>query len=135
MDSLTPAQKLSLITGSSVNSTEGSFDALTFLDGEMGLQNYFYVSAFGQANAIAMTWDEEAIYEQAKAVGSEFYNKGVQVLSGPTSQPLGRTPWGGRGVEGFGPDPYLNGLVTGLSTKGYADAGVIPGAKVYLYLP
>ncbi|KAK1147209.1 hypothetical protein N8T08_001948 [Aspergillus melleus] len=132
VESLTPAQKLSLVTGSSVNTTDGSFDALTFLDGEMGLQNYFYVSAFGQANAIAMTWDEEAIYAQAKAVGSEFYNKGVQVLSGPTSQPLGRTPWGGRGVEGFGPDPYLNGLVTGLSTKGYADAGVIPGAKHFL---
>ncbi|KAH8429333.1 uncharacterized protein LDX57_007000 [Aspergillus melleus] len=132
VESLTPAQKLSLITGSNVNTTDGTFDALTFLDGEMGLQNYFYVSAFGQANAIAMTWDEEAIYAQAKAVGFEFYSKGVQVLSGPTSQPLGRTPWGGRGVEGCGPDPYLNGLVTGLSTKGYADAGVIPGAKHFL---
>lgn len=127
---LTTDQKLALITGSSIDSTNGSFTALTFLDGDMGLQDYFYVSAFSLSSAIAMTWDRDAIYDQAKAVGSEFYNKGVQVVAGPTSQPLGRTPWGGRNVEGFGPDPYLNGLATGLTTKGYVDAGVIPGAKV-----
>ncbi|PYI04230.1 putative beta-glucosidase D [Aspergillus sclerotiicarbonarius CBS 121057] len=129
---LTTDQKLALITGSSIESTNGSFTALNFLDGDMGLQDYFYVSAFSLSSAIAMTWDRDAIYDQAKAVGSEFYNKGVQVVAGPTSQPLGRTPWGGRNVEGFGPDPYLNGLATGLTTKGYVDAGVIPGGKHFL---
>ncbi|XRM37901.1 hypothetical protein ABZX51_001348 [Aspergillus tubingensis] len=127
---LTTDQKLALITGSSVNSTNGSFSGLTFLDGDMGLQNFYYVSAFSLSSALAMTWDRDAIYAQGKAVGSEFYNKGIQVVAGPTSQPLGRTPWGGRNVEGFGPDPYLNGLATGLTTKAYIDAGVIPGAKV-----
>ncbi|PYI24972.1 putative beta-glucosidase D [Aspergillus indologenus CBS 114.80] len=125
-------QKLALITGSSVSSSNGNFSALEFLDGDMGLQNYFYVSAFSLSSALAMTWDRDAIYAQAKAVGSEFYNKGIQVVAGPTSQPMGRTPWGGRNVEGFGPDPYLNGLATGLSTKGYVDAGVIPGGKHFL---
>ncbi|CAK39741.1 uncharacterized protein An07g09760 [Aspergillus niger] len=129
---LTTDQKLALITGSSVNSTNGSFSGLTFLDGDMGLQNFFYVSAFSLSSALAMTWDRDAIYAQAKAVGSEFYNKGIQVVAGPTSQPLGRTPWGGRIVEGFGPDPYLNGLASGLTAKGYIDAGVIPGAKHFL---
>ncbi|TPR08349.1 putative integral membrane protein [Aspergillus niger] len=128
---LTTDQKLALITGSSVNSTNGSFSGLTFLDGDMGLQNFFYVSAFSLSSALAMTWDRDAIYAQAKAVGSEFYNKGIQVVAGPTSQPLGRTPWGGRNVEGFGPDPYLNGLASGLTAKGYIDAGVIPGAKLH----
>ncbi|GKZ22757.1 hypothetical protein AbraIFM66951_004254 [Aspergillus brasiliensis] len=129
---LTTDQKLALITGSSVNSTNGTFSALTFLDGDMGLQDFFYVSAFSLSSALAMTWDRDAIYAQGKAVGSEFYNKGIQVVAGPTSQPLGRTPWGGRNVEGFGPDPYLNGLATGLTTKAYVDAGVIPGAKHFL---
>lgn len=124
-----------MITGSNVESTNGNFTPLYFLDGDMGLQDFYYVSAFSLSSALAMTWDRDAIYEQAKAVGSEFYNKGVQVVAGPTSQPLGRTPWGGRGVEGFGPDPYLNGLATGLTTKGYVDAGVIPGGKVrYTFL-
>ncbi|KAL3257688.1 hypothetical protein ABHI18_006659 [Aspergillus niger] len=129
---LTTDQKLALITGSSVNSTNSSFSALTFLDGDMGLQDFFYVSAFSLSSAVAMTWDRDAIYAQGKAVGSEFYKKGIQVVAGPTSQPLGRSPWGGRNVEGFGPDPYLNGLATGLTTRAYVDAGVIPGAKHFL---
>ncbi|KAE8135126.1 putative beta-glucosidase D [Aspergillus pseudotamarii] len=129
---LTTDQKLALITGSNVESTNGNFTALYFLDGDMGLQDFYYVSAFSLSTALVMTWDRDAIYAQAKAVGSEFYNKGVQVVAGPTSQPLGRTPWGGRGVEGFGPDPYLNGLATGLTTKAYVDVGVIPGGKHFL---
>lgn len=96
----------------------------------MGLQDYYYVSAFSQASALAMTWDKDAMYAQSKAIATEFYLKGIQVLDGPTSQPLGRTPWGGRLVETFGPDPYLNGIATGLGAKAYKDTGVIGGIKV-----
>ena len=96
----------------------------------MGLQDYFYVSAFSQSSALAMIWDKDAIYAQARAVATEFYLKCIQVVDGPTSQPLGRTPWGGRLVETFGPDPYLNGVATGLSTRAYVDTGVVAGAKV-----
>ncbi|KAL3263347.1 hypothetical protein ABHI18_001884 [Aspergillus niger] len=130
---LTTAQKVALITGSSVESTKANFTAFYFLDGDMGLQDFYYVSAFSLSSALAMTWDRDAIYSQAKAVGSEFYNKGIQVVAGPTSQPLGRTVWGGRNVEGFGPDPYLNGLATGLTTKAYVDAGVIAGGKHFIF--
>lgn len=131
MSKLNTTQKLELITGSSVNTTDGdSFTALEFLDGSMGLQDYYYVSAFSQTSALGMTWDKDAMYAQAKAVATEAYLKGIQVIAGPTSQPLGRTPWGGRLVETFGSDPYLNGIATGLSTKAYSDTGVIAGAKV-----
>ncbi|PYH91132.1 putative beta-glucosidase D [Aspergillus ellipticus CBS 707.79] len=109
-----------------------TFSAMVFADGDMGVQDFYYVSAFPLASAIAMTWDRDAIYQQARAVGSGFYKKGIQVLNGPTSQPLGRTPWGGRLVEAFGPDPYLNGLATGLTVKGYAENGVIAGGKHFL---
>ncbi|KAJ5111147.1 hypothetical protein N7532_001682 [Penicillium argentinense] len=94
-----------------------------------GSSDYYYVSAFSQASGLAMTWDKDAIYAQAKAVATEFYLKGIQVVDGPTSQPLGRTPWGGRSVETFGSDLYLNGIATGLSAKAYKDTGVIGGAK------
>lgn len=96
----------------------------------MGLQDYYYVSAFSQASSLAMTWDKDAMYAQAKAIATEFYLKGIQVVDGPTSQPLGRAVWGGRLVETFGPDPYLNGIATGLNTKAYKDTGVIGGIKV-----
>ncbi|GLI74308.1 hypothetical protein PoHVEF18_002545 [Penicillium ochrochloron] len=98
----------------------------------MGLQDYYYVSAFSQSSALAMTWDKEAFCAQAKAVATEFYLKGIQVVNGPTSQPLGRTPWGGRLVETFGSDPHWNGIATGLSSKAYKDAGVIAGAKHFI---
>lgn len=129
---LSTAQKIQLITGNDVNTTDGTFTALQFLDGSMGLQDYFYASAFSQSSALAMTWDREAMYDQARAVATEFYLKGIQVVNGPTTQPMGRTVWGGRLVETFGPDPYLNGIVTGLSTKAYVDTGVIAGAKHYI---
>ncbi|RAK94911.1 putative beta-glucosidase D [Aspergillus ibericus CBS 121593] len=130
---LTTEQKLAIMTGSSVTSaTNESFSALVFGDGDMGLQDFNYVSAFSLASAIAMTWDQDAYYQQAKAVGIKFYKKEIQVLNAPTSQPIGRTPWGGRFGETFGPDPYLNGLATGLSVKGYVETGVISGAKHFL---
>lgn len=129
---LSTAQKIQLITGNDVNTTDDTFKALQFLDGSMGLQDYFYASAFSQSSALAMTWDREAMYDQARAVATEFYLKGIQVVNGPTTQPMGRTVWGGRLVETFGPDPYLNGIVTGLSTKAYVDTGVIAGAKHYI---
>ncbi|KAJ5347565.1 beta-glucosidase D [Penicillium brevicompactum] len=127
---LNTTEKLKLITGSDATTTDGqSFTALKFLDGSMGLQDYYYVSAFSQSSALAMTWDKDAMYKQARAVAVEAYLKGVQVINGPTSQPMGRTPWGGRLVETFGPDPYLNGIATGLGVEAYNDVGIIAGAK------
>ncbi|KAB8069688.1 hypothetical protein BDV29DRAFT_161206 [Aspergillus leporis] len=92
-------QKLALIPGSSVNSTHSTFDTLKFLDGDMGLQDYYYVSAWSLSNALAMTGDEEAIYAQAKVVSTEYYQKGLQVPLGPAAQPLGRTSWGVRNAN------------------------------------
>ncbi|KAK9854608.1 hypothetical protein MYU51_003755 [Penicillium brevicompactum] len=130
---LNTTEKLKLITGSDATTTDGqSFTALKFLDGSMGLQDYYYVSAFSQSSALAMTWDKDAMYKQARAVAVEAYLKGVQVINGPTSQPMGRTPWGGRLVETFGPDPYLNGIATGLGVEAYNDVGIIAGAKHFI---
>ncbi|KAL4987983.1 putative beta-glucosidase D [Aspergillus falconensis] len=130
---LNTTEKIKLITGSSVTTTDGeTFTALDILDGDMGPQAYYYVSAFSLSSALAMTWDKEAMYAQGRAVAAEFYGKGIQMVAGPTSQPLGRTPWGGRLVESFGPDPYLNGIATGLETRAYADVGIIAGAKHFI---
>lgn len=74
---LNNTQKLQLITGNDVSTTDGTFTALQFLDGSMGLQDYFYASAFSQSSALAMTWDREAMYAQARAVATEFYLKGI----------------------------------------------------------
>ncbi|KAI9737546.1 MAG: hypothetical protein M1834_009701 [Cirrosporium novae-zelandiae] len=129
---LTNEEKLSLITGSSINSSSVTFEALNFGDGTEGVQKYYAVSGFSDPSALAMTWDKDLIYEQLYAVGTEFYLKGFQVINGPTSEVLGRTPWSGRLVEGLGQDCYLNGIAFGVGVKAFTDAGVIPGGKHFL---
>lgn len=62
------------------------------------------------------------------------YEKGFQVVNGPTSGPLGRTPWSGRLVETLGQDSYLNGIAFGLAVSSFVDAGVIAGGKVRRFL-
>lgn len=131
MGNLTTTQKLSLVTGQNVNTSTGAFEALEFFDGSMGAEDFYYVSAFSQTSALAMTWDKDAIYAQSKAISTEHYLKGVQVVNGPTSQPLGRVVWSGRLGETYSPDPYLNGIAFGLSVRAYVDSGVVPGGKVF----
>ena len=93
---------------------------------------YDYVTGFGEASILSFTWDRTMMYDQIKAVALEFYGKGFQVTNGPTSQPLGRTPWGGRLVETLGQDPYLNGIAFGIATKAFTDAGIVAGGKHFL---
>jgi beta-glucosidase len=97
-----------------------------------GLLGYDYVTGFSEPSALVTTWDKDLMYNQFKAVALEFYGKGFQVTNAPTSQPLGRTPWGGRLVETLGQDPYLNGIAFGLGAKAFSDAGIVAGGKHFL---
>ncbi|PQE27536.1 beta-glucosidase D protein [Rutstroemia sp. NJR-2017a BBW] len=128
---MTNAEKLSIITGGSVESSS-NWTALSFKDGTQGPQGYDYVTGWCQSSALAMTWDKALMSKQFSAVGLEFYLKGFQVIAGPTSQPLGRNPWGGRLVETLGVDSYLNGIAFGLGAKSFSDVGVIAGGKHFL---
>lgn len=143
---LTNEEKITIITGGSVSSV--NWTALEFKDGTQGVQGmavygstsrtsltetgYDYVTGFAESSALAMTWDKTLMYDQLKAVALEFYGKGFQVTNGPTSQPLGRTPWGGRLVETLGQDPYLNGIGFGIGAKAFSDAGIVAGGKHFL---
>ncbi|KUJ21483.1 beta-glucosidase D [Mollisia scopiformis] len=127
---LTNEEKITIITGGSVTSV--NWTALEFKDGTQSVQGYDYVTGFSEASTLSMTWDKTLMYNQLKAVALEFYGKGFQVTNGPTSQPLGRTPWGGRLVETLGQDPYLNGIAFGIGAKAFSDAGIVAGGKHFL---
>ena len=118
------------MTGHAVSSAGSDFPGITISDGQQGVLLHYFVSGWGQPAAIGMSWDKQAIYEQAKAIGAEFKIRGYHVCDGPTSSPLGRTAWGGRQAEAYGFDSYLNGIAFGLSAEGEIDAGVIPAGKV-----
>ncbi|PBP21107.1 beta-glucosidase D [Diplocarpon rosae] len=125
---LSNADKISIITAQSAS----GWTAMQFKDGTQGPQGYSYVTGWSLTSALAMTWDKALMYDQFKATGLEFYGKGFQVVNGPTTQPLGRTPWGGRLSEAMSPDPYLNGIMFGLGAKSFSDAGVVAGGKHFL---
>ena len=117
---LSNAQKVSIITGSSVtNGSNGtSWTAYANKDGFAGINEQYFVSAFAMGQALGMTWDREHMQNEARASGREFYLEGFNLINGPLSGALGRTPYGGRSGEGFTPDPYLNGIATANTIKG-----------------
>lgn len=123
-------EKITLVTGGDV--TSANWTALQFKDGTMGVQGYDYVTGFGETSALVNTWDKTLMFNQFKAVAAEFYGKGFQVTNAPTTQPLGRSPWGGRLVEALGQDSYLNGIAFGLGTKAFSETGIVPGGKHFL---
>ncbi|KAK8208484.1 putative beta-glucosidase D [Phyllosticta capitalensis] len=130
---LTNAEKVSIITGSDVDSSNGSsWTALANKDGFAGINYQYYVSGFPMGNALAMTWDKDYFDAEAYASGREFYLMGYNLINGPEAGPLGRTPWGGRQAEAFSPDPYLCGVALAKTISGMNRAGVIAGGRHYL---
>ena len=129
---LSNTQKLSIVTGSDVTSSNASWTALSAKDGFAGINFQYYVSGFSMGSALAMTWDREHIYNQTQATGREFYLMGYNLISGPVAGPLGRTPWGGRQPEAFSPDPYLSGIALAESIKGMGSAGVVAAGRHFL---
>lgn len=129
VSSLNTTEKITVITGGSI---DGVWTALESKDGMSSVNQQYYVSSFPLDNALAMTWNRSLAYDQFLATGKEFYGVGYNLVNGPVSGPLGRTPWGGRGVESFSPDPYLSGIFTGEAISGQNAAGVVSTGRHFL---
>lgn len=119
-----------MITGFDVASA--NWTALEQKDGAQGVISYYGASGFSESSSLVQTWDKDMIYAQGLAASAELYGKGFQLVNGPTSQPLGRTPWGGRLVETLGQDSYFNGIAFGLGVAAYVETGIIAGGKHFL---
>lgn len=91
-----------------------------------------YVSAFPAGMNVAATWSRELANARGAAMGSEHRDKGVDIQLGPVAGPLGRVPAGGRGWEGFSPDPVLTGVMMAETVQGIQSAGVMACAKHYI---
>ena len=83
-------------------------------------------------NCVAGTWDKALFKARGIAMGSEFRGKGVNVALGPVMGPLGRQQAAGRNWEGFGSDPYLQGIAAAETIKGIQSAGVVATAKHFI---
>ncbi|KJZ74948.1 Putative beta-glucosidase A [Hirsutella minnesotensis 3608] len=106
--------------------------SLCLQDGPLGLRFSDYNSAFPVGVTAAASWSKHLWNARGKAMGQEARGKGVDVLLGPVSGPIGRAPEGGRNAEGFGSDPYLQGQGLARTSEGIEQAGVIACAKHYV---
>jgi beta-glucosidase-like glycosyl hydrolase len=105
------------------------FPALALQDGPLGIRFADNITAFPAGITVGATWNKDLMYQWGNAHAVEARKKGINAILGPCIGPLGRMPAGGRNWEGFGADPYLQGIAAAQSIKGIQDEGVMATVK------
>ncbi|KAI0475751.1 glycoside hydrolase superfamily [Xylariaceae sp. FL0804] len=105
------------------------FPSLALQDGPLGVRFADNITAFPAGVTVGATWNKDLMYEWGHAHAVEAKKKGIHVILGPTVGGLGRMPAGGRNWEGFGADPYLQGVAAAESVRGIQDEGVMATIK------
>ncbi|KAL1796643.1 hypothetical protein ACET3X_005183 [Alternaria dauci] len=139
---LSQSEKIGIVTGVGwqkgpcVGNTKGAgsigYPSLCLQDGPLGVRYIQGVTAFSAAIHAASTWDLDLIRERGAFLGAEAKQLGVHVQLGPSAGPLGKHANGGRNWEGFGSDPYLQGIMMAETIEGMQEAGVQATAKHWL---
>lgn len=105
---------------------------LCLQDGPLGVRNTEFITGFPAGITAGATFNKDLIYARAAAIAKEHRGKGVDVMLGPCTGPMGTKALAGRIWEGFGADPYLQGISGAISVKGIQDQGVVANAKHYI---
>jgi hypothetical protein len=58
--------------------------------------------------SVAAFWDHSLAHLRGRYMCNEFHEKGAHVALRPVVGPLGRSAYGGRNWESFGPDAYIS---------------------------
>ncbi|CUM55871.1 uncharacterized protein AC631_05369 [Debaryomyces fabryi] len=101
-------------------------------DGPLGLRGADFDSAYPAALTVASSFNRQLIYDRADAIGYEFKSKGVDFFLGPVSGPIGYKALAGRGWEGFGADPYLQGEAMKYTVEGIQKNKVVAVSKHFI---
>ncbi|KAH7126406.1 family 3 glycoside hydrolase [Dactylonectria estremocensis] len=123
---------MGLAVGNTGPALKVGFPGLALQDGPLGIRMADNATAFPAGITVGATWNKELMYEHGKAHALEARGKGINILLGPCVGPLGRMPAGGRNWEGFGPDPYLQGIGGSQTVKGIQDQGVMATIKHFI---
>lgn len=134
VEKMTLAEKVNITTGTgwsmglAVGTTgpaeKVGFPQLILQDGPLGLRFADNATAFPAGITVGATWNKELMYNRGEAHAAEAKAKGIHVILGPCVGPLGRMPAAGRNWEGFGADPYLQGIAAAETIKGIQSQGV-----------
>ncbi|PSN73952.1 beta-glucosidase 1 precursor [Corynespora cassiicola Philippines] len=135
-------EKVGIVTGNGwqggncVGNTKAAgsinYPSLCLQDGPLGVRYINGATAFAAGIHAASTWDLDLIRERGQFMGAESKQLGVHVLLGPSAGPLGKFANGGRNWEGFGADPYLQGIAMAETIHGMQEAGVQACAKHWI---
>ncbi|KAK0392942.1 hypothetical protein NLU13_2436 [Sarocladium strictum] len=123
---------MGLAVGNTGPAVHVGFPGLALQDGPLGIRFADRATAFPAGITVGATWNRRLMYERGKAHGLESRMKGINILLAPCVGPLGRLPAGGRNWEGFGPDPYLQGVAGFETVKGIQDQGVMATIKHFV---
>ncbi|KUI69829.1 putative beta-glucosidase M [Cytospora mali] len=96
-----------------------SFPGLCLSDAAAGVRGADMVNAYPQGLHVGASWNRTLTQQRASYISAEFKKKGVNVMLGPVAGgPIGKIATGGRNFEGFSNDPYLSGVLSGLTVEG-----------------
>ncbi|KAF1739468.1 putative beta-glucosidase E [Beauveria bassiana] len=123
---------MGLAVGNTGPAIYAGFPSLALQDGPLGIRFADNATAFPAGITVGATWNKELMYQRGQAHGKEARGKGINVLLGPSVGPLGRMPAGGRNWEGFGPDPYLQGIAAAETIRGIQGEGVMATIKHFV---
>lgn len=101
-------------------------------DGPLGVRGADFDTAYPAALTVASSFNKQLIYDRADAIGYEFKSKGVDFFLGPVCGPIGYKALAGRGWEGFGPDPYLQGEAMKYTVEGIQKNNVVAVSKHFI---
>ncbi|GAB1312534.1 beta-glucosidase [Madurella fahalii] len=124
--------QMGLAVGSNAPAVHVGFPQLQLQDGPLGIRFADNITAFPAGITVGATWNRQLMYARGKAHAIEARGKGINVLLGPCVGPLGRMPAGGRNWEGFGADPYLQGVAGAETVKGIQSEGVMATIKHFV---
>ncbi|KAK4139960.1 glycoside hydrolase superfamily [Dichotomopilus funicola] len=124
--------EMGLAVGTNAPAVHVGFPQLQLQDGPLGIRFADNITAFPAGITVGATWNRQLMYARGKAHAIEARQKGIQVLLGPCVGPLGRMPAGGRNWEGFGADPYLQGVAGAETVKGIQSENVMATIKHFV---
>ncbi|CAO2651518.1 Nn.00g040880.m01.CDS01 [Neocucurbitaria sp. VM-36] len=139
---LSQTDKIGIVTGvgwqggNCVGNTKAAssigYPSLCLQDGPLGVRYIQGATAFAAGIHAASTWDIDLVRERGAFLGAESKQLGVHVQLGPSAGPLGKFAQGGRNWEGFGSDPYLQGIMMAQTIEGMQESGVQATAKHFI---
>ncbi|KAI0880605.1 glycoside hydrolase family 3 protein [Annulohypoxylon maeteangense] len=118
--------------GNTAAASSINYPQLCLQDGPLGIRFATNANAFVPGIHVASTWDRALMRERGQFMAEETKGAGIHVLLGPVAGPLGKNPAGGRNWEGFGADPYLQGIAMAETIEGMQSVGVQANAKHYI---